>query len=193
MTLIRTTEPRSGDARLEEAIAIPGRKKDESVEAWSARQKAYRAGLSAETREKYRQTDLEYNRVRRPPPTPEQRMAKREATRRWRARQPKVERRRDHVRELVGGEQGFVYVVRFRDALKIGFSSDVDRRLRDVPHDEELARIPCTGRDLEAELHLKFAHLRIPLISGSREWFKDTAEIRKYVRLMKDRARAAKK
>lgn len=62
-------------------------------------------------------------------------------------------------------ERGFVYFVRFGDRVKIGFSMNVERRLKAIPHDEILAVMPGTFRD-ESRCHAAFAHLRI-----IGEWF----------------------
>lgn len=63
-------------------------------------------------------------------------------------------------------QQGQVYFVRFSDRIKIGFSTNVEVRLRTVPHDEIMAMIPGTMRD-EKRCHAAFAHLR-----ENGEWFR---------------------
>lgn len=63
-------------------------------------------------------------------------------------------------------DQGYVYLVRFRDRVKIGYSTVVKGRIGDLPHDEVLAIVPGTRRD-EAQCHAAFAHLR-----EQGEWFR---------------------
>src|SRR6266498_1627466 len=71
------------------------------------------------------------------------------------------------------------YVVRFGPYLKIGSSSDVVQRLRNIPHEEIIGFIPNSRA--EAWMHSAFAHLKIDLANGMREWFRDDPTIRKMV------------
>lgn len=62
----------------------------------------------------------------------------------------------------------YVYFIRFRDAIKIGVSHDVPRRLKELPWDEVLAVVPGSHW-LERDWHRRFAGQRI-----NGEWFKVT-------------------
>jgi hypothetical protein len=62
-------------------------------------------------------------------------------------------------------EQGLVYFVRLGSLVKIGFTTDLDRRMKAVPHEEILATTPGTMQD-ERGYHAAFAHLRVV-----GEWF----------------------
>lgn len=65
--------------------------------------------------------------------------------------------------------QGYVYIIQFGNRIKIGFSSDLARRLGSLPYDEILAIVPGT-LDTEREFHKRFASLRCGTTTG-REWF----------------------
>lgn len=62
----------------------------------------------------------------------------------------------------------YVYFIRFRDAIKIGVSHDVPRRLKELPWGEVLAVVPGSHW-LERDWHRRFAGQRI-----NGEWFKVT-------------------
>jgi hypothetical protein len=66
---------------------------------------------------------------------------------------------------------GHVYFISFGSFIKIGFSTNLQQRLRALPHDELLATIPGTMRD-EKLLHRQFAHLR-----QQGEWFRKDPEL----------------
>jgi len=59
-----------------------------------------------------------------------------------------------------------VYYVRFGDRVKIGYSTNLDGRLKAIPHDEVLATEPGTIQDERAR-HAAFADLRV-----TGEWFR---------------------
>lgn len=74
-----------------------------------------------------------------------------------------------------GQNLGFVYVVRFSDRIKIGFSTDWKSRVKSLPVDEVL--LVMTGSVvLERALHAKFAAHRVV-----GEWFNDCPEIRHFI------------
>jgi hypothetical protein len=61
---------------------------------------------------------------------------------------------------------GLVYFVRFRDRVKIGFTTNLAQRMVDIPHDEILGTVAGTMED-EKRCHIAFAHLR-----EQGEWFR---------------------
>ncbi len=74
--------------------------------------------------------------------------------------------------------EGTVYFLRSGGYIKIGWTSDLQRRMRAYPPDSELlASRPGTRKD-EAALHKKFAHLR----SHGREWFPLAPQIRDHIK-----------
>lgn len=78
------------------------------------------------------------------------------------------------------GTGGYVYFLRVDDLIKIGYSTQPHRRLREYPPNAEvLAVIPGTKKS-EAALHGRF---RFALQRG-REWFRPADEILEYVKEM---------
>ena len=77
---------------------------------------------------------------------------------------------------------GLVYFIRFGDRIKIGFTTDLKRRLQVLPHDMLLATTPGTMRD-EGRLHQRFAHLRI-----TGEWFHAAPDLLAYIAALDDAA-----
>ena len=75
---------------------------------------------------------------------------------------------------------GYVYFIGCADAVKIGFTTDVDRRVYDMKTYqfspvEVLLVIPGL-RQVERELHQRFSHLRI-----QREWFRADPELMEFI------------
>ncbi|MGO3649765.1 GIY-YIG nuclease family protein [Agrococcus casei] len=66
-----------------------------------------------------------------------------------------------------------VYYLRWADRVKIGTTKNLRNRTRDIYFDEVLAAEPG-GRVLEAQMHRKFASLKIP---EYREWFQAGPEL----------------
>jgi hypothetical protein len=60
---------------------------------------------------------------------------------------------------------GYVYFIRFSDRIKIGYTDDPHRRLKNLPHDEILALVPGT-MSTEKKYHNMFKDLRL-----TGEWF----------------------
>lgn len=60
---------------------------------------------------------------------------------------------------------GLVYFIQFADRIKIGFTTDLDNRLKNLPHDRILALVPGTV-STEKQFHNMFKDLRI-----TGEWF----------------------
>lgn len=76
--------------------------------------------------------------------------------------------------------QGFVYFAEAEGSIKIGWSSDVARRLEELQTGNPrkirlLGAFPGTMHD-EAALHRKFGHLRL-----EGEWFRGESELRSFV------------
>lgn len=63
-------------------------------------------------------------------------------------------------------QDGWVYFIRFRDRVKIGWTGNLKTRMSNVPHSEILHTQPGTRAD-ERRCHVAFAHLR-----DHGEWFR---------------------
>lgn len=76
-----------------------------------------------------------------------------------------------------------IYFVRSGDAVKIGFTSDLEARLRvlrtDTAGEIELLAVMEGDRREEARLHADFKHLRI-----KREWFRAEEELLAFIGLV---------
>lgn len=70
---------------------------------------------------------------------------------------------------------GVVYFVRLGSLIKIGFTTNLVQRLRDVPHEEVLGVTMGTMRD-EKAIHGRFAHLR-----QSGEWFRPAPDLEEFI------------
>ena len=68
-------------------------------------------------------------------------------------------------------QPGLVYIVRHGTRVKIGFTTNLEKRMKSVPHDEVLATIPGSMAS-EAALHEKFADIRL-----HGEWFEATQDL----------------
>jgi hypothetical protein len=73
---------------------------------------------------------------------------------------------------------GLVYFIKFSDRVKIGFTTDLATRMRQLPHDEILAVIPGTVSDEQA-LHKKFDALRI-----TGEWFDNDPRLTDFIKTL---------
>jgi hypothetical protein len=71
---------------------------------------------------------------------------------------------------------GWVYFVRYRDRVKIGYSIQPKVRIQQHPVDEVLAIVPAEPID-EKRAHAAFAHLR-----ENGEWFRAEDELLEYAR-----------
>lgn len=103
-----------------------------------------------------------------------------------------VQAKEQRIRELEGPRpepkptpppaptDGTVYVLRCGGFIKIGWTSDLSKRMRSYQPDSVLlATMPGTRKD-ENRLHKRFAHLR----SHGREWYPIAPQITEYVALM---------
>jgi len=70
---------------------------------------------------------------------------------------------------------GLVYFIKFSERIKIGFSTNVENRMKNLPHDEILALIPGTVSDEQA-LHKKFDAIRI-----TGEWFANDPRLTDFI------------
>ncbi|MGW4641820.1 GIY-YIG nuclease family protein [Sphaerisporangium sp. NPDC004334] len=78
-------------------------------------------------------------------------------------------------RLAAAGHRDVVYILRFGDRIKIGYSANFRRRMSEVPYDELLLVLPGT-RAHESALHEIFKEHRI-----SGEWFHPHEDILKFV------------
>lgn len=74
--------------------------------------------------------------------------------------------------------QGWVYYLRVGDQIKIGFSSDVRRRLRSYPPGSELLAVEPGDKKLERRRHNEF----FEWLAAGREWFEPSAELLQHTR-----------
>ena len=77
---------------------------------------------------------------------------------------------------------GKVYFMRFGDRIKIGFTTNLHKRLQHVPNDELLASMPGS-RHTETKMHKQFAHLRIV-----GEWFSMGPDLLEFIEGLKKAA-----
>jgi hypothetical protein len=75
--------------------------------------------------------------------------------------------------EAMNDRVGVVYVIRLGDRIKVGFSQNYKRRLRDLPHEEIITIFPRCTVTHERHLHGLLAKWRV-----TGEWFKDCPEVR---------------
>lgn len=93
-----------------------------------------------------------------------------------------IRRRREAERaakaaESRGQQPGWIYYVRVGDRVKIGYSADVKRRMRAYPPDSHLLAVHPGTRQLETEMHQRFAGSR----AAGREWFRETPDLAEHV------------
>ena len=77
-------------------------------------------------------------------------------------------------------KQDFVYFLSYGDAVKIGYSNDIDKRVKSI---RLMSPVPLTligvipgGKDKEHELHMRFYHQR-----KHGEWFSLTGELKHFI------------
>lgn len=73
--------------------------------------------------------------------------------------------------------QGWVYYLRVGDQIKIGFSTDVRRRLRSYPPGSELLALEPGDKKLERRRHNEF----FEWLAAGREWFEPSDELLKHI------------
>lgn len=74
-------------------------------------------------------------------------------------------------------EPGWIYYLSIGELVKIGYTADMERRMKQYPpHSELLATHPGTPK-LEREMHHKFLHH----LSHGREWFKPGDDLMSHI------------
>lgn len=94
----------------------------------------------------------------------------RDAAHRARERAAQVDRVR-------GDNPGFVYYLQVGDRIKIGYSTDVKKRMRAYPPDSKLLAVEGGSPQLEAQRHREFAG---SLVAG-REWFRPDSVLLEHI------------
>jgi hypothetical protein len=75
------------------------------------------------------------------------------------------------------GQPGWVYYLRIGDQIKIGYSSDVKRRMKSYPPTAELLAVHPGSKALERTMHEQFASSR----AIGREWFHPHAVLTEHI------------
>lgn len=91
----------------------------------------------------------------------------------WRVKEivgRKIDRKR---KARAKGHPGWVYYLQVGDRIKIGFATDVRRRMRQYPPNSDLLATRPGDKKLERELHQHFAAFR----TEGREWFSTHPEL----------------
>lgn len=74
--------------------------------------------------------------------------------------------------------QSLVYFIRNGNRIKIGTTTDLRRRIRNLAlRPENVVLLEVGGRDREREFHQRFAKYR----DGNTEWFRDLGELSNYI------------
>lgn len=87
---------------------------------------------------------------------------------------------RERARQLArtrGQQPGWIYYVRTDGKVKIGYSADVRQRMRSYPPESGLLAVHPGTRDLEADMHRRFAGSR----AAGREWFRETPDLVEHI------------
>lgn len=92
----------------------------------------------------------------------------------WRAEEANYEAEKAALRK---DREGFVYYIQIGDQLKIGYSTDVRRRMRAYPPESKLLAIEPGDRGLERQRHQQFAGS----LRNGREWFAPTADLLEHI------------
>lgn len=78
------------------------------------------------------------------------------------------ERRRQNIAALPRGQRpGYIYYLRFKDTIKVGWAADVAKRMRSYPPGSVLLAVHPGTLDDETELHARFTPYRV----NGREWY----------------------
>ena len=80
---------------------------------------------------------------------------------------------------------GYVYYLRVGAHYKIGFASNLERRLASYPPDTELLAVEPGTLKLEAERHREFKHSRI----SGREWYRPNPALDHHIRNVAENGR----
>jgi hypothetical protein len=84
---------------------------------------------------------------------------------------------RKKLAEIRGQQPGWIYYVRVGDRVKIGYSVDVKNRMRAYPPESRLLAVHPGTRQLETEMHRRFAGSR----AAGREWFRETPDLVEHI------------
>lgn len=97
-------------------------------------------------------------------------MRTRDRSRRWNREQDALDAKR-------GDQPGWVYYLVIGQRVKIGYSTDVRRRMANYPPGSELLAVEPGSKQLEARRHREFAG---SLLDG-REWFRRDAVLQEHI------------
>lgn len=90
--------------------------------------------------------------------------------------------RRDAIRDAFDGLGPVVYYVRRQGLVKIGWSSDLRKRLSKLHvRPADLLAVQCGERSDEADMHCRFSHLRVTGDDLGREHFRLADELLDHV------------
>lgn len=78
-------------------------------------------------------------------------------------------RREREMRERAARQPGFVYYIRIGEHIKIGYATDVNKRMRAYPPSAELLAVHPGTLQMEKELHAQFN----AYLDRGREWFNE--------------------
>lgn len=76
-----------------------------------------------------------------------------------------------------GEQPGWIYYLSVGDRVKIGFSTNVRRRMRQYPPSSHLLAVHPGTPDLEVEMHRRFAGSR----AAGREWFNRSTDLLEHI------------
>lgn len=79
-----------------------------------------------------------------------------------------------------GDKPGFVYYLEVGERIKVGFSTDVKRRMRQYPPGSKLLAIEPGDYELEKSRHRQFEGSR----TEGREWFRPTADLLEHAKAL---------
>lgn len=83
----------------------------------------------------------------------------------------------DETKRLAVHRPGTIYFVRIGDRIKIGFTTDLYRRMCQYPPNSELLAIHPGTPGLERQTHKQFAHH----LADGREWFRPNRELADHI------------
>lgn len=92
----------------------------------------------------------------------------------WRREEERYEAEKAALRQ---GRDGFVYYLRVGERIKVGYSADVKRRMRQYPPTSQLLAVEPGDLALERSRHQQFAGSR----ADGREWFHPTVDLLEHV------------
>jgi len=92
-------------------------------------------------------------------------------------RKLKREREIQAQREAHGNQPGWIYYIRVGELVKVGYSTDVPKRMRQYPPDSVLLAVHPGTPGLEVQLHRDFTASR----ARGREWYWPDTQINEHV------------